>query len=78
MKTRYAVTHINSQGLRVLTFANQGRNHYDTQAEAEKALEFYKPDLRAKILGEKADTLKVLPVECYDHGDATRTVFGFD
>ena len=29
MKTRYAITHIGRDGLRKLTFANQGRNHYD-------------------------------------------------
>lgn len=31
---RYAVTHINKDGQRQLSFANQGRNHYDTFEDA--------------------------------------------
>jgi hypothetical protein len=43
--------------------------------EAEKALAGYMPDLRSKVLGDVADTLRVTAVECYDHGDAVHTVF---
>ena len=74
MKNRFVITHV-SGGLRRLTFANQGIFHYDTRVEAEAAMRLFEPDLRSKILGDDADTLKVLEVECYDHGDATRTIF---
>jgi len=80
MKTRYAITHLGRDGLRVLTFANQGRNHYDGQAEAAKRLASFvqnNPVERLRdIYGEQAiGTFDVTPVECYDHGDATRTLF---
>jgi hypothetical protein len=38
VKTRYAITHVGNLGLRTLTFANQGQNHYDSLEEAEAAL----------------------------------------
>lgn len=79
MKTRYAITKINTYGLRVLAFANQGRNHFDTKAKAEA-------HLAAVLKNNSADTLRsvygdttkmrVDPVECYDHGDAVGTVVG--
>lgn len=79
MKTRYAITKIQRDGLRVLALANQGRNHFDTKPEAEQALQ-------AILQNNSADTLKsvygdllkmrVDPVECYDHGDAKGTVLG--
>lgn len=80
MKSRFAITKV-SDGLRVLAFANQGRHHFDTKAEAEQ-------HLRAVLSPEtnSADTLKsvfgdvtkvrVDPVECYDHGDAVRSILG--
>lgn len=67
--TRYAITHINKDGNRILTFANQGRNHYDTMTEAQLALEMYKPNLGQKT-GVNVETLEVRPVDCYAHGDA--------
>jgi hypothetical protein len=70
VKTRYAITHVGNLGLRTLTFANQGQNHYDSLEEAEAALLLFAPSLRAKVLGDAADTLQVRPVTCYDHGDA--------
>lgn len=69
---RYAITHVGAAGLRQLTFANQGRNHYDTRKAAEDALTLFAPSLRAKVLGDAADTLRVSEVECYYHGDALR------
>lgn len=73
----YAITHIGQYGMRTLTFANQGRNHYKTQEAAQKALDGYLKvgDLREKVLGNMADTLEVRPVECYDHGDAKGIYF---
>lgn len=80
MKTRFAITHVNRDGLRVLTFANQGRNHYDDQADAVRRLASFlqsNPEQTLRdIYGDQAiGTFEVTPVECYDHGDATRTVF---
>lgn len=72
---RYAITHINKDGYRTLTFANQGRNHYETREQAETALSAYKPDLQSKVLGDAADTLEVRAVECYDSGDAKQIYF---
>ena len=78
MKTRFAVTKIDKSGLRVLAFANQGRNHFDTQEAAEEYLRAVlsnnSKDTLASIYGDSSK-MKVLAVECYDHGDATRTVF---
>lgn len=71
----YAITHINQDGMRTLTFANQGRNHYATRAEAVEAMHLYEPDLRSKILGERANTLEVRETDCYDHGDAKGIYF---
>jgi hypothetical protein len=71
----YAITHVGKHGLRQLTFANQGRNHYKTEEDAQTNLELYKPDLRAKVIGDAADTLEVRPVECYDSGDARGIYF---
>jgi hypothetical protein len=73
MKTMFAITHIGRDGLRCLSFPNQGRHHYPTKWEAEKALlEFKGPQGLPKVLTpEQVVTLEVRPVECYDHGDAT-------
>jgi hypothetical protein len=75
MKTMFAITHVNGDGRRTLTFANQGRNHYETSQAAQQALWDYEPDLRAKVIGAAADTLEVRPVRCYDHGDAVGIYF---
>jgi hypothetical protein len=77
MKTRYAITNINKDGLRILSFANQGRNHFDSREDAESWLSAMRGDMRSLrvVLGEQVDTLRVDAVECYDHGDAVRTVF---
>ena len=80
MKTRNAVTHIGLDGLRKLTFANQGRNHYDDQTDAVRRLASFlesNPEQTLRdIYGDQAvGTFEVTPVECYNHGDATRTVF---
>jgi hypothetical protein len=69
-KIRFTITHVNADGLRALTLANQGRNHYDTREEADAALEKLKTSLRERILGDRADTLLVSEIECYGHGDA--------
>jgi hypothetical protein len=80
MKIRFAITHVGRDGLRVLTFANQGRNHYDHRPDAERMLAGFLQNNTAQTLRDIYDeqalgTFEVTPVECYDHGDATRTVF---
>ena len=75
MRVMYAITHVGKDGYRRLTFANQGRNHYETKEEAEDMRKAFEPDLREKILHELADTLEVRQVECYDHGDAKGIYF---
>jgi hypothetical protein len=67
---KYALTNLNKDGQRVLTFANQGRNHYDTRQEAQALLDLFKEDLRARVLDNRADTLEVHAIECYENGDA--------
>jgi hypothetical protein len=77
-KTMYAITHVNRQDLRVLTLANQGRNHCDTKEQAQEKLDLFRNSLRESVLGDMADTLEVRPVECYEHGDAIGIYFGFE
>lgn len=77
MAIRYAITYLAANGLRTLMFANQGRNHYDTKEQADRALLEYVHvgDLRAKVLHDRAGTLEVRPVDCYEHGDAKGIYF---
>lgn len=80
MKLRYAITHVGRDGLRKLTFANQGRNHHDHKQDADRVLASFVQNNPAETLrdiyGDQAPgTFEVTRVECYDHGDATRTVF---
>lgn len=75
--TRYAITHVDKKlGLRRLTHANQGRNHFLTQQEAQEHLDAIRDSLRDKVLGDEADSLKVTPIDCYDHGDAKSHYYG--
>lgn len=72
-RTRYAITHVHKNGLRGLTFANQGRNHYDTRAAAYEALGAYmRPGngLDRVLEPKQFESLRVDTIECYDHGDA--------
>ena len=70
MNIKYAITHIDEKGLRRLTFANQGRNHYDTAAIAEANLKVFKSNNNLESILKYPETLDVRAVECYDHGDA--------
>lgn len=69
---RFAITHLQKDGLRALAFANQGRNHYDTKEQADTALEAMRASLQS-TLGMVA--LEVRPVDCYEHGDAKGIYF---
>ena len=73
-KTMYAITHVGRDGLRTLTRANQGRNHFETREAAERYL-------AAMLANNSPDTLRdfpqmeVRPVKCYEHGDAVGVYF---
>lgn len=76
--TRYAITHLNEHGDRVLSFPNQGRNHFDTPEEAQKriaaVLNNNTIDLLISIYGDGGvKSLEVRPVKCYENGD----VYGY-
>ncbi len=78
-RMRFAITHANKDNLRVLTFANQGRNHYDTREAAEASLAAFRgPQGLPRVLTpEQVASLEAIEVECYGHGDALGTVFGW-
>lgn len=78
---RFVITKVDKAGLRVLAVGNQGRNHHDTRKSAEMALKAMlsnnSEDTLKSVFGDLSK-MKVLEVECYDHGDAIGTVYGFD
>lgn len=81
MNMRYAITKVEDSGLRVLATTNQARFLFDDPTTASE-------HLTAILTGTPVSTLamvygdytavRVKPVECYDSGEAKRTVFGFD
>jgi hypothetical protein len=80
---RYVVTHVAEKGtcagLRVLTFAAQGRDTYATEEEARAALEAWRgPQGLPRVLSPRElASLDVTAVPCWPgHHDPTRTVFG--
>jgi len=79
-KIRFALTHINREGIRALTRANQGANHFDTKEQAEAHfLSFLKNNtqkLLEQVYGRQAfTTFEIRPVKCYDSGDAIDVYF---
>jgi len=76
---KYVITAIKKDGLRHMAFDNNHLNTYDTAELAEQkkkaVLENNNPETVLELVGSD---LKVLPVECWDSGDSTRTVFGKD
>lgn len=69
--TRYAITHI-ALGRRRLTFAQQGRDTFDTREEAEALLKDYCEGLTLVLSPKELATLRVCAVECYANGDPVR------
>ena len=67
MKIMYAITHVNKDGMRTLALANQGRYHYATWEDAERALDLLREGLVNKV---GLNDLEIRAVECYSHGDA--------
>ena len=79
---KYAITHINRDGMRTLTSGNQGRFFKTTKAEADKQLRAFMLDNRAadreisEIYGNQAiGTFAVREVECHENGDAKGIYF---
>lgn len=73
---KYAITAIKKDGLRHLAFDNNSRNTYATEKEAQERLNNTIQNNNAERVKDLIGTdLKVLPVECYPGGDATRTIF---
>lgn len=76
--TRYAITHIGKDGLRTLTFPNQGRHMFDSMTAAVLALMEYQngeQSIRRVIGDDGYASLEVRPVDCYDNGDAKGIYF---
>jgi len=80
--TRYVVTHIaqggDLKGLRVLTWACQGRNTYGTLKQAQHGLAMIRKNNSPSVLAMYGtpDTLEVRAVECWpEHHDPMRSVF---
>jgi len=71
---RWAITiptHDNDPEYRVLAFANQGRNHYDTKEQGEQALQQLLTNNSPERLKQSGlDGARADEVECYHHGDA--------
>ena len=75
MKTqrRYTITYIYKDGLRKFARANQGRNHFDKESDAKEFLANTLKNNSIETLNSvycDYRTLRVDPIECYDHGDA--------
>jgi hypothetical protein len=64
---RYVITHVGNNDLRRLTFAQQGRFTYETQAEAEETLAaFTGPQGFARVLSaSELASLEVRPCPCW-------------
>jgi len=81
MKTRFSITYKAYDGLEVLMRPNQARNFFDTKEEAEKYLkgiiENTSTDTLIQVFGKQSiNTFRVKEIECWDNGDAVRTVLG--
>lgn len=64
---RFVITHVGKYDLRCLTFAKQGRNTYETRAEAQALLDLYKKPggLERVLTPAQMATLEVREVDCY-------------
>lgn len=72
---RWVITHA-KRSYRTLLEPAQGRYTYATKEEAEKNMRLLEPGIREKLTDVDANSLAVLPVECWPgHHDPKRTVF---
>jgi hypothetical protein len=66
--TRYAITKVDSSGMRTLAFANQGRYHFDTEEAAYEMLRAITSTNSLETLHSVYGDIRkmeVRPVECY-------------
>lgn len=76
--TRYAITHLDRDGVRQITFGSSARNTYPTEVEATQHLRAVTGNNSANTLRQVygphvLDTFKVMPVNCYPSGDVAET-----
>jgi len=76
----YAITHQSAGGNRILTSANQGRNHYTLLTEAVQQLTALLQnntyETIVMIYGKQAPgTFGIIETEAYDSGDSKSTIF---
>jgi hypothetical protein len=75
MNIRYVLSHINKDGMRVMTSAIQGRHTFGSTVEAEQHLQGFNanntPENLTQIFGSQAlGTFEVSAIECYEgHND---------
>jgi len=77
---RYALTHINTDGVRELSLHNQSHNHFDTEVKGNEYLKAFlennSQDTILSIFGKQsAGTFQIKPVECHFGGDAKERYF---
>lgn len=73
---RFVITAIKADGLRQIAFDNNGRNTYETREEAQKHLDDVLANNSPETISAHVGTkLNVLPVDCWDSGDAKMTIF---
>lgn len=80
MKTRFCVVYTSEQGETILATPNQSRFLFDTPSAAKDHLTTIcgsvDRETRDSLYGENGwQTFEVRAVDCYDSGDAMRTVF---
>jgi len=78
--TRFALTHVNKDGMRTLTRRNIGASHWDRRDDADAYLAVFlvnnTESTLDSVFGVQArGTYEIRPVECYPHGDAVRIYF---
>ena len=75
---KFALTFINSEGLRVLAHQNDGRMTWNTKKQGDKYLESMlknnSEDTIKSIFGENPQ-FQVKEVVCYSNGEVTQAVF---
>ena len=71
---RWYITGVNKEGLRCLSFTNDGRLSFTSKKEAEEHLKYciLNSPHNIHLLGKR---LKIIYAECRENGECTRTVF---
>lgn len=74
---RFAITHINREGRRTLSYPNQARYHFDDRDLAEKVLKNYsdptdhsRHNIALHFGNQALGTFEVREIDCHETGDA--------